>query len=63
MVAVPAAWLGLEATLVRKRYSTDANLAGLSHEAEDLEDVDLVPHRRSGDVRVAAARAATTSRA
>ncbi|MBX7083552.1 MAG: argininosuccinate synthase, partial [Nannocystaceae bacterium] len=32
--------LGLEATLVRKRYSTDANLAGLSHEAEDLEDVE-----------------------
>ncbi|EDM75617.1 Argininosuccinate synthase [Plesiocystis pacifica SIR-1] len=24
----------------RKRYSTDANLAGLSHEAEDLEDLD-----------------------
>lgn len=23
----------------RKRYSTDANLAGLSHEAEDLEDI------------------------
>lgn len=32
--------LGLEAALVRKRYSTDANLAGLSHEAEDLEDVE-----------------------
>ncbi|MCA9683821.1 MAG: argininosuccinate synthase [Myxococcales bacterium] len=24
----------------RKRYSTDANLAGLSHEAEDLEDIE-----------------------
>lgn len=24
----------------RKRYSTDANLAGLSHEAEDLENID-----------------------
>lgn len=24
----------------RKRYSTDANLAGLSHEAEDLEELD-----------------------
>lgn len=24
----------------RKRYSTDANLAGLSHEAEDLEDLE-----------------------
>ncbi len=32
--------LGLEANLVRKRYSTDANLAGLSHEAEDLEDIE-----------------------
>jgi argininosuccinate synthase len=31
---------GLEAKVVRKRYSTDANLAGLSHEAEDLEDVE-----------------------
>ena len=32
---------GIEAdTGVRKRYSTDANLAGLSHEAEDLEELD-----------------------
>lgn len=31
----------IEASLgPRKRYSTDANLAGLSHEAEDLEDVE-----------------------
>jgi argininosuccinate synthase len=30
---------GLEAKVERKRYSTDANLAGLSHEAEDLEDL------------------------
>ncbi len=31
---------GIEAsTGPRKRYSTDANLAGLSHEAEDLEDL------------------------
>ncbi len=30
---------GLEAKVVKKRYSTDANLAGLSHEAEDLEDL------------------------
>ncbi|MCA9651513.1 MAG: argininosuccinate synthase [Myxococcales bacterium] len=30
---------GIEAKLVKKRYSTDANLAGLSHEAEDLEDL------------------------
>lgn len=39
-----AAWLseqGVEAEVgPRKRYSTDANLAGLSHEAEDLEDLD-----------------------
>lgn len=28
---------GVEATVTKKRYSTDANLAGLSHEAEDLE--------------------------
>ncbi len=32
--------LGLEANLERKRYSTDANLAGLSHEAEDLESLE-----------------------
>jgi argininosuccinate synthase len=32
---------GIEAEVgPRKRYSTDANLAGLSHEAEDLEDVE-----------------------
>jgi len=32
---------GVEAQLgPRKRYSTDANLAGLSHEAEDLEDLE-----------------------
>ena len=32
---------GIEADVgPRKRYSTDANLAGLSHEAEDLEDLD-----------------------
>lgn len=32
---------GIEASVgPRKRYSTDANLAGLSHEAEDLEDLD-----------------------
>lgn len=31
---------GLEAKVVKKRYSTDANLAGLSHEAEDLEDIE-----------------------
>ncbi|MCH9684961.1 MAG: argininosuccinate synthase [Deltaproteobacteria bacterium] len=30
---------GLEAKVEKKRYSTDANLAGLSHEAEDLEDL------------------------
>jgi len=31
---------GIEADVgPRKRYSTDANLAGLSHEAEDLEDL------------------------
>lgn len=31
---------GIEANLgEKKRYSTDANLAGLSHEAEDLEDL------------------------
>lgn len=29
----------IEAKVVKKRYSTDANLAGLSHEAEDLEDL------------------------
>lgn len=28
---------GIEAQITKKRYSTDANLAGLSHEAEDLE--------------------------
>lgn len=32
--------LGLEAKVERKRYSTDANLAGLSHEAEDLEHLE-----------------------
>jgi argininosuccinate synthase len=31
---------GIEAKLEKKRYSTDANLAGLSHEAEDLESLD-----------------------
>lgn len=31
--------LGIEAKVEKKRYSTDANLAGLSHEAEDLEDL------------------------
>jgi argininosuccinate synthase len=32
---------GIEATVgPRKRYSTDANLAGLSHEAEDLESLE-----------------------
>jgi len=32
---------GIEAEVGnRKRYSTDANLAGLSHEAEDLEELD-----------------------
>lgn len=31
---------GLEARVAKKRYSTDANLAGLSHEAEDLEDLE-----------------------
>lgn len=32
---------GIEADVgAKKRYSTDANLAGLSHEAEDLEDID-----------------------
>jgi argininosuccinate synthase len=32
---------GIEAdTGPKKRYSTDANLAGLSHEAEDLEELD-----------------------
>ena len=30
---------GIEAEVVKKRYSTDANLAGISHEAEDLEDL------------------------
>ncbi len=30
---------GIEAELTKKRYSTDANLAGLSHEAEDLEEL------------------------
>ncbi len=30
---------GIEAKVEKKRYSTDANLAGLSHEAEDLEDL------------------------
>lgn len=30
---------GMEAKVAKKRYSTDANLAGLSHEAEDLEDL------------------------
>jgi argininosuccinate synthase len=32
---------GVEASVgPKKRYSTDANLAGLSHEAEDLEDLE-----------------------
>jgi len=32
---------GIEATVGgKKRYSTDANLAGLSHEAEDLESIE-----------------------
>ncbi len=32
---------GIEADVgPKKRYSTDANLAGMSHEAEDLEDID-----------------------
>lgn len=32
---------GIEASVgARKRYSTDANLAGLSHEAEDLESIE-----------------------
>lgn len=31
---------GIEAKVAKKRYSTDANLAGLSHEAEDLEDLE-----------------------
>lgn len=30
---------GIEAKVTKKRYSTDANLAGLSHEAEDLEEL------------------------
>ena len=30
---------GIEAQVTKKRYSTDANLAGLSHEAEDLEEL------------------------
>ncbi len=30
---------GIEAKITKKRYSTDANLAGLSHEAEDLEEL------------------------
>ena len=30
---------GIEAQVEKKRYSTDANLAGISHEAEDLEDL------------------------
>ena len=33
--------IGIEADVgEKKRYSTDANLAGLSHEAEDLEDLE-----------------------
>ncbi len=32
--------MGIEAEVVQKRYSTDANLAGLSHEAEDLESLE-----------------------
>ncbi len=33
--------LGIEAEVgAKKRYSTDANLAGLSHEAEDLESIE-----------------------
>jgi argininosuccinate synthase len=31
---------GHEAKVEKKRYSTDANLSGLSHEAEDLEDIE-----------------------
>ncbi len=31
---------GIEAEIVQKRYSTDSNLAGLSHEAEDLESLE-----------------------
>lgn len=31
---------GIEAEVIKKRYSTDANLAGLSHEAEDLESLE-----------------------
>lgn len=31
---------GIEAVVEQKRYSTDANLAGISHEAEDLEALE-----------------------
>jgi argininosuccinate synthase len=31
---------GIEARVEKKRYSTDANLAGISHEAEDLESLE-----------------------
>lgn len=31
---------GIEAVVEQKRYSTDANLAGISHEAEDLESLE-----------------------
>ena len=31
---------GIEALVEKKRYSTDANLAGISHEAEDLESLE-----------------------
>lgn len=54
---------GIEADVgPRKRYSTDANLAGLSHEAEDLEHLDtpmtivdpvmgVWPHQAPDEVR------------
>lgn len=32
--------IGIEAKVEKKRYSTDANLAGISHEAEDLESLE-----------------------
>lgn len=40
-MAAYLAKFGIEATVGgKKRYSTDANLAGLSHEAEDLESIE-----------------------
>ena len=40
-MAAYLATFGIEATVGgKKRYSTDANLAGLSHEAEDLESME-----------------------